>query len=114
MTRKPTDDEFRDYLARYETYLSRDERYGLLIDVAPAVGMISVGQARMQAEWMKSNGPRLRERCWGVAFLLPSAVHRGVLKAIFKMQPIPTNYTVVGSIEEAEAWISQMAPSSAA
>ena len=114
MNRKPSDDEFRDYLERYEAYLARTERYGLVLDVAPAVGMTSVSQARMQAEWMKGNGSRLRERCWGVAFLLPSAVHRGVLKAILKMQPVPTDYTVVGSMEEAEAWLSRMAPSHAA
>ena len=106
MIRKPSDDEFSAYLDEYETYLTRSDRYGVLYDVDPSVGMISVAQARMQANWMKHNASRLRLRCFGVAFVLPSAVHRGVLKAIFKMQPIPTDYRVVRTLDEAHLWLS--------
>ena len=103
--RKVSDEEFASYLEAYSAYLDQDERYGVIFDVDPSMGMVPMSQARLQMNWMKEKGPRLAEICDGVAFVLTSAVHRGVLKAILTMQSMPVGFAVFASVEDAKAWL---------
>jgi len=41
----------------------------------------------------------------GTAYVIPTAVLRGVLRAVFALQDQPSPYTIVGSMDEARAWV---------
>jgi hypothetical protein len=101
----PTDAEFEAYLERYETYLQREDRYGLVMVTEPNSPMTKSKHARMQAAWIKERYDRLSERCVGIAFVLPSPMMRGVLKAILAMQSLPVPYSVSATEEPARKWV---------
>ena len=103
---KMSDDDFARYLETYRGYIARGGRYGLIMDVSTHFGMLPMTQARMQMDFLAREAPRLREVCWGVAFVLPGPIHRGALRAMLKMQPMPMDFTVVGTHEDARAWLA--------
>jgi hypothetical protein len=101
----PTDAEFEAYLERYDTYLNRTDRYGLIMVTEPNTPMTKSKHARMQAAWIKERFARLSDRCVGIAFVLPSPMMRGVLKAILAMQTLPVPYAVSSGEESAAEWV---------
>jgi hypothetical protein len=56
------------------------------------------------AEWMKGYDALIRERTVGCAFVLPSALQRGILTAILWIQPMACPHTIVGTLDEALEW----------
>jgi hypothetical protein len=101
----PTDAEFEAYLERYEGYLNREDRYGLVMVTEPNSPMTKSKHARMQAAWIKERFDRLSSRCVGIAFVLPSPMMRGVLKAILAMQTLPVRHFVASQEGPAREWI---------
>lgn len=101
----PTDAEFAAYLSRYEKYLERSDRYGLSLVTKPSAPMTKAKHARMQAAWINEHFDRLRDRCVGLAFVLPSPMTRGVLKAILSMQRLPVQHSVHATESDAHDWI---------
>jgi hypothetical protein len=99
-----TDHEFETYLKEYLGYLRRGQRYAVVFVTAPDTPMTKSRHARMQADWIKENRPELGKHCAGLAFVLPSAVMRGVLRAILSMSPLPAPFTVASSEEEGRLW----------
>ena len=67
-------------------------------DQAPAV------QRKMQAAWVAENEALLREVSLGTAFVVPSALVRGALTAIFWIKPPPHEYALCPSFDEAVDW----------
>ena len=100
----PTDEQFQAYLDRYERYLEKDQRYALVLVTEPNAPMTKSKHARMQAAWINEHYSRLGERCLGLAFVLPSPMMRGVLKAILSMQRLPVDYAVHGTEAEGREW----------
>jgi hypothetical protein len=96
--------EFDDYLAKMTTeVLERKQRSVTILD-ARTSGRAPASQRKKQAEWLKKHDALLRQYSLGSAFVITSPLVRGVLTAIFWLQPMATAYTVVGSLGEAETW----------
>lgn len=64
-------------------------------------------QRKKQAEWIERHTEQLRKYSLGTAFIINSPLVRGVLTAILWVRPLPTQHTVVSTMEEAEAWVQQ-------
>ena len=102
-TGKATEAEFDDYLRRVSGYHARNETFATVLDTTRSGGMPPT-QRRKQAEWMRENEGALRRWSAGTAFVVQSAIVRGVLTAILWMQPIPQEHVVVATRAEGVRW----------
>jgi len=99
-----TDAEFLDYLAESSRHARvRSGRAAVLIDARKGAAM-NARQRKQQADWQRENERVLRENTAGTAFVVSNAVIRGLLTAIFWLQPLPHEHLVTQSMEEAERW----------
>jgi hypothetical protein len=62
---------------------------------------------KKQADWMKKHADITRTNCVAIAFVMNSAVVRGVLTAVLWLSDMPTAYRVVGTVSEAEEWCAE-------
>ena len=105
-TAGPNDEEFDAYLRRYdEVYVRRGQRYGLMMVVHAGMPMTKTAHAKQQAEWIGNNEDVVRRLCAGIAFVLPSPLHRGVLRAILWMQGLPVPYKVFDDPQTGRVWL---------
>ncbi len=102
--RLPSDDEFRKYLADYSQVLENGQRFAAVFVTKPEMPMTPPRHVRLQAEFMKLNRDKIAERVVGVAFALPSALMRSVLRGILMLQPMPCQHTVVATESEGVSW----------
>lgn len=100
---EPTDEDFEAYLRAMESLYERGERFAILFDARGTV-QLSAKHRRRQAQWLKDNAERIRRFNVGSAFVIDSAFVRGLLTAIFWIQPMPSPHTVTETLAEAEAW----------
>jgi hypothetical protein len=109
-TSRGTADEgnFDTYLRSYDRVLAHGQRYVAIFDASEAKPL-EVGQMKAQAAWIRANAQRLIELNLGIAFVIPSPMIRGVLKAVLWLQPLPQPYTVVGSYDDAYRWVETKA-----
>ena len=108
-TAEPTDEEFAEYLDRYsKVYIGRRERYALVLITAPGLPMTKPAQARAQANWIRDNEDVIENLCAGIAFVLPSPVQRGVLRAILWMQGLPAPHRVFQDVDEGHRWVDSL------
>ena len=98
-----TEAEFDGYLRRMSEYVAREETFATVVDTTRSGGMPAT-QRRKQAEWMRENEGALRRHSAGTAFVIRSAVVRGVLTAILWMHPIAQEYVVVATQAEGVRW----------
>ena len=98
------DREFEAYLEEYERYFARGEQYAATFITEPHSPMTKARHAKLQTEWISKHEAQLSALCVGAAFVLPSAVMRGALRAMLWMQPLPVPYRVFGSGSEAVDW----------
>ena len=61
----------------------------------------------MFSTWMKKNEDLLNTNVQATAFVVNSAVIRGALTAILWLTPMRASHRMVGTLEEAEAWVMQ-------
>lgn len=104
---QPTDEEFEAYLAELERALDSGVRYASVVSTARNAPMTRARHAKMQAKWIAEREALIAERCAAVAFVLPSAVMRGVLRAILAMQRMPSPYKVFEDEAEGIAWVRE-------
>jgi hypothetical protein len=104
----PNDDEFRVYLDEMARNLhdsiAKKTSTAVVIDTTVQVNPVSAAQRRLQADWIKNHQQALRLGCAGTAFVISSALHRGVMTAVLWLQQLPYPYSVFGALGEAEAW----------
>jgi hypothetical protein len=98
-----SDPEFDVYLATMTGLLTRNSKMVAILDARAAIRN-PPSQRQKQADWIRANEELLRQHSLGTAFVLTSPLVRGVMNAILWLQPLPTEYTVVGTLEEAERW----------
>jgi hypothetical protein len=86
----------------------RAQPYTLLVDATHA--NVPDAAARQHfAEFSKANSPITKRFCRGEAYILPSAVLRGALTAIMWFSPFEYPHKVFASVDEARAWVAQVA-----
>ena len=56
---------------------------------------------------MKANHDKSAAYCAGYAFVIDSAVVRGILTAILWLAPMPAPHVVVSTVEEGERWLRE-------
>lgn len=59
---------------------------------------------RRQALWIHANGEAMQRVVRAIAFITPSALVRGVVRAVLHFQTIPVPYASFSDLEEGVAW----------
>lgn len=98
-----SDPTFDDYLARLTEISRRSGLRALIYDIRDS-GVVPASQRRKQAEWMKRYQLLTASGTAGMAFVIESAVLRGILTAILWMQPLACPHTVVSDMDAALQW----------
>jgi len=101
-----SDIAFGKYLADSNRVIAADQRYVLLYNML-GYSTLSPRQRQLQAEWVKDNKCPLQRLCLGVAFVVDSAVTRGMLTAFFWMTQLPFEFTVVGQLHQGIEWVEE-------
>ena len=96
------DERFEQYLQELTRVRSRGP--SVVIFDALEAGFPPARQRRRQAEWIDQNRALLQRNSLGTVFLLDSSLVRGALTAVLWLSPIPGEWTVVGTREEARQW----------
>jgi len=111
------DAEFQGFMDEMEELIKRPAPRVLLIDTTNA-SIPTQAQRRRLTQWLSEHRERLKGDVLGVAFVVPSAVMRGVLTAMFWIQPFPAPYlfvpTVTEGLEACRHWLSKTGPGSGA
>jgi sensor c-di-GMP phosphodiesterase-like protein len=102
-----TDANLRDYLER-ETIVQRElaergQRYIAICDATIGMRLTPV-QRKLYADWMKRNDAVLSSVLAGAAFVMPSALVRGALTAIFWVAPLKSPHSVHARLDQAIEW----------
>ncbi len=100
---KPTPANFRQYLDELYANYERKQPLALVFDATSAT-VPGISYQKQQAEWMREHQNLIQSYCRGIAYVIPSAVIRNVLKLIFKIQRDPVPSKVFSSQEEGLAW----------
>jgi hypothetical protein len=92
--------ELNDCLAEFDRLLDRGERYVSISDISqletPGPELL-----RRQARWFREREQVLGSLCIAAATIAPSAIARGLLKALSWLHPMPLPQTVVSTFDEA-------------
>lgn len=85
---------FAAHLADMTSRLQTHSKRVVVVDGTARGGSVPSSQRRMQAEWMKANEKTLKAVTLCTVFVINSSIVRGILTAIFWIQPIPTPYKI--------------------
>jgi len=91
--------EVEDCLTTFDRLAVRKQRFVSVSDIS-RVHMPSGDVLRRYAKWHRENQDLLRTFCLGSATIAPSALVRGILKAVNWLQPSPEPQVVVATLEE--------------
>ena len=97
---------FPFYMDEVKTVYEQQQQVAIIFDATKAV-MPSLSFQKMQADWLKENEKLMKDFCAGTAYIIPSAIIRGVLKTIFAFQKQPVPYLICKTKTEAEFWVKQ-------
>jgi len=100
---KPTPTNFQQYLDELYANYAPKQPFVLVFD-ATSAKVPGITYQKKQAEWMREHQDLIQSYCLGIAYVMPSAVIRNVLKLIFKLQNDPVPSKVFSSREEGLAW----------
>ena len=95
-----TDSQFADYLERMAANFDSAEKRVKILDATRA-GNVPASQRRMQAQWMREYSTQILAFTPLTIFVIDSPLVKGVLTAIFWLQPLPTPYLVVRNLATA-------------
>jgi hypothetical protein len=102
-----TDDrlgEFLDSQTRMHRRLQRlGKQYIAVMDCSIAARLTPV-QRRMYTDWLQDNDQALKECLLGAAFVMPNALVRGALTAIFWVVKLSAPHTVHRTLDGALDW----------
>ncbi len=99
----PTDPQFDAYLEKLTRITMRLEARALIYDASGSHSSPPSHRKKM-ADWMRRYEAQIRTGTVGTAFVLPSAITRGVLTAILWVQPMACPHHVVATLGEAKTW----------
>ncbi len=102
-----TPENFQTYLEGASHNLSLKKPFVLVFD-ARKVKLMGFKYQKMQADWVKENEASIAQYCKGTAYIIPGAIVRGFLKAIFALQKQPAPYQIFKDVEEGERWCRKM------
>ncbi len=100
---KATPPNFQHYLDELRANYDREQPLALVFD-ATSAKVPGIAYQKKQGEWMRDHQDLIKTYCRGIAYIIPSAVIRNVLKLIFKIQRDPVPNQVFSNREEGIAW----------
>lgn len=106
---KETKENFELYLQELANNYDRKEKFALIFELTNAP-LPNVKYQLKQASWMKENESLIKQYCYGVAYVIPGAVMRNVLKFIFSVQKNPVQFEVFSTYDEGKEWASELIP----
>lgn len=98
-----TDDVVTSILQGLEGCLMRGSSYVLIFDLSQS-GTPNPLQRATLASHMRKNKPRIERSVRAMAVVAPSPIVRGVLTAIFWLEPPPVKHQVFANESDAKAW----------
>ncbi len=107
-----TDQDVERYLHVLAQYRGRKEPYAIVIDTDRSMGF-TAKQRQMQGEYIRAGIDESRKYLRAIAFVAGSSWRRGMLTAVFWIQPPPSAYEIFSSLDAAVAWASAQLTSSA-
>lgn len=103
-----TDENFEAYLATlYQSMTASKAGPRVLLQDATLAYPITARQRKRQADWMKEYSELIARMTLGCAFVIPSSLMRGVLTAIFWLQPLPCPHELSANMAEGLSWCEQ-------
>ncbi|MFT6477446.1 MAG: hypothetical protein ACJAZY_001683 [Spirosomataceae bacterium] len=104
---KETKENFQLYLDELRNNYERKEEFALIFELTNAP-IPNVKYQLKQAAWMKENENLIKRYCRGVAYVIPGALMRNVLKFIFTVQQNPVEFKVFSTYAESQAWAKSL------
>lgn len=104
---KENKENFELYLSELSKNYELNEKFALIFELTNAP-LPNIKYQLKQATWMKENENLIKKYCYGVAYIIPGAVMRNVLKFIFSVQANPVQFEVFSSLEEGQAWAKEI------
>jgi hypothetical protein len=104
---KETKENFQLYLEELGNNYARKEQFALIFELTNAP-IPNVKYQLKQATWMKENESLIKTYCHGVAYVIPGALMRNVLKFIFSVQQNPVEFKVFSTYAESQAWTKSL------
>ena len=101
------DKDFENYLialTRLTMRSLRDKRRVAFVMDTRRSMVTPPSQRRMMGEWMKVNDEATRATCAGFAFVMDSAIQRGLLTAVLWIHPLPAPHYICSLPGEAASW----------
>jgi hypothetical protein len=98
------------WLGQLDALLDRGGKT-LTVVVAHDLKMWDPAMLRQASEWMRTRKERIASHGLAFAFVLPSPVIRGMLKAILWMSPLPAPHHDTSTVADALTWLRPLAQS---
>jgi hypothetical protein len=99
------DDALRSVFAQLESLMTDAQRDGekvfIITDISRMRQITPASQRRLAADWLKRVGPLTLVASAGGATVTPSTLLRGVITALFWLQPSPTPFFCVATRHDA-------------
>ena len=103
---KENQENFNLYLEELGKNYEQKEPISLIFELTNAP-VPNLSYQLKQASWMKENDELIKTYCRGVAYVIPSAILRNVLKFIFSIQKNPVPFKVFSTFEDGETWAKE-------
>jgi len=97
---EPTKQEFEEYLIEMEAIYNNSKDFVLVFDATKAKYLSAELRSR-QAEWIKDNTLKIKEKCRGMVYILPNIMVEILFKCIVAFSPLPVKYTTVRNLANA-------------
>jgi len=97
---------FELYLNELEKNYTFQKEFSLIFELTKAP-IPKLSYQLKQANWMKANEDNIKTYCRGVAYIIPSAIMRNVLKFIFNIQKNPVPFQVFSTLAEGKLWAAK-------
>ena len=98
-----TDAEVAERIAFLERQAERGEPFALVFDTTGSKPL-TASQRKMYTDWLEQHTERAAREILGCAFVVTSALNRGIFTGVFWVWKPPMPYTFCGSRAEAEVW----------
>ena len=106
VTGPSTNEEILERIEYLKAVLKRKQPLALVFDATDAEP-INAHQRRMWSQWLATDEKVIRAWMTGCAFVVTSAIMRGVFTGIFWIWPPPMPYVFTGTRPEAIAWANE-------
>jgi hypothetical protein len=98
-----TDEAVASILQGLDGCLARGAPYVLIFDLSHS-GIPNAVQRATLAAHIRKNKSRSERWVWAMAMVAPSPIVRGMLTAIFWLEPLPVTHQVFATLSEARSW----------